>query len=132
MLIRIRRCNMIRPTRATEYHSASSLRLLGGHASAAPHLLYIVLVLLLPVLRESIAFGAPSEAVTSDSHRGPSDGQIKPILCITLAQHMVRGWYERTQDLRGLGDVQSILTLASIVDHRLPSSRRALLASGTP
>ena len=115
MLIRIRRCNMTRPTRATEYHSAmSSLRLLGGHASAAPHLLYIVLVLLLPVLRVSIAFGAPSEAVTSDSHRGPSDGRITVmILCRTLARYMVRGWYERIQDMRGLADVQSILTLAS-------------------
>ena len=133
MLIRTRRCNMTQPTRATEYHSAmSSLRLLGGHASAAPHLLYFVLVLLLPVLRVSIAFGAPSEAVTSDSHRGPSDGRITMILCITLARYMVRGWCERIQDLRGLADVQSILTLASIVDHRLPSSRRALLASGTP
>jgi hypothetical protein len=28
---------------------------------------------------------------------------------------MVRGWYERIQDMRGLADVQSILTLASIL-----------------
>ena len=133
MLIRTRRCNMTRPTRATEYHSAmSSLWLLGGHASAAPHLLYFVLVLLLPVLRVSIAFGAPSEAVTSDSHRGPSDGRIMMILCRTLARYMVRGWYERIQDMRGLADVQSILTLASKMNRRRSSRRRALLASRRP